>query len=427
MTLGEFLLGHFWELVALGVLLLFSGFFSGTETALFNLTRGQLHRLGRSRHALSRLTASLMARPRTVLNTLLLGNMIVNVAYAGDSAMLVLDLQGVRGMSTWHVAGGSLVAVLGLILIGEVTPKMLAFRVGERWAVLGAGPYVVVEKVLSPILWVLDRSLVAPMTKILAPRHNPAADITADELATLVDLSAKRGIIDPDAETMLRGIMELTELRVGDIMVPRVDVVAYDVNDPSAGLAELFRNTGLRRIPVYEGDVDHVLGIVHAKRLLLNPDKPLRELAAEVFFVPEAADLEKVLLQFRVRRRQMAVVVDEYGGTAGLVTLEDVLEQIVGEIPDDEGEAPPGPVVERIGPTQYRVDGMLAIHAWVEAFKMDLDIERYSTIGGLVVSLLGRPAGQGDEVIYRNLRFVVESLRGRRVDKVRLELREAES
>jgi len=198
------------------------------------------------------------------------------------------------------------------------------------------------------------------------------------------------------------------------------------VDAAPAGLLELFARTRLRRIPVYEGDVDHVLGLVHAKRLLFQPDGPLRDLVAETFFVPEAGNLERLLMQFRMKRSQTAIVVDEYGGTAGLVTMQDVLEEIVGDLPEPEdiGQTPP---VEKTGPRSYRIRGGLAIHDWADAFKMDLAGKRISTVGGFVTAQLGRIARVGDTAKYRNLRFTVESMRGSRIGKLLLELREEHS
>jgi CBS domain containing-hemolysin-like protein len=347
--------------------------------------------------------------------------MLVNVAYAGNSALLTVAIGQVPRATGLDMAVVTLTTLLGLILIGEVTPKMLAFRLGERWAVVGAAPVALFARAMAPVLWVTEKVFVTPLTRIIAPRPSGAIDMTADELATMLDVSARRGVLDDDAGSMLQGIIELTDLSVGDIMVPRVDMVACDVNDPPEALDETFRRTGLRKIPVYDGDIDNIVGVVHAKRLFLRPGTPVRQLVRDVIFVPEAADLEKLLLQFRVKRRQMAMVVDEYGGLAGLVTLEDALEEIVGDIPDTEGERSPKPV-QRIGTDAWLVDGMLSIHEWVDAFHMDIAIERYRTIGGFVASLLGRMPRVGDRTSYHNLRFEVVSMRGRRIGRLRIEL-----
>jgi putative hemolysin len=281
-----------------------------------------------------------------------------------------------------------------------------------------------VTRLLGPVVTLVQATLVGPLTQLISP-HRSGADLTTDELAALLDLSAKRGILGHDANELIQEIFDLSQVRVGELMVPRVDIVAYDIDADPEGLARLFRQTHLHKIPVYEGDIDHILGVVPARRLLLEPERPLRELTSEVVFVPEAATAERTLLQLRLRRRQIAIVVDEYGGTAGLITMEDVMEQIVGDIRDVHEQEPEAPVV-RLSEREYLLDGDLAIHEWSEAFGTGLAPARVSTVGGLVASLLGRIPRNGDKVQYRNLLFGVESMRRRRVGKLRLELLEGE-
>jgi putative hemolysin len=421
MTWDAFLSQHAWELILMAALLLASGWCSGTETSLFNLSKGQLYRLAHG-HSSGALAARLMTRPRKVLYTLLLGNMLVNVTFSGISATVVLDLARVTD-AAWAGALASLAALLALILFGEVTPKMLAYASHERWAVLAAPPLAVIQKMLAPALWLLEKTFVHPLVKILAPSRAAKTAVDARELSAVLELSARRGVIDRDVTALLQEIVSLSNLRVADIMVPRVDIIAYDADSPSDGLLALFRRTRLRKVPVYEGSLDRVIGLVHAKRLLLRPGAPLRELMTPVTFAPEAANVERLLLQFRTRQTQTAIVVDEYGGTAGLVTLEDALEQIVGDLPDRR-DLTRGPAVVELADGRYELDADLAIHEWADAFKINLSSERISTVGGFVTSLLGRIPQAGDAVTYRNLRFTVESMRGRRIGKLRLELLE---
>jgi putative hemolysin len=419
MTWQQALAGQVWKLAVMAPLLVCSAFFSASETTLFSLSRLQLYRLGHGARP-GRIVAGLMRRPRRVLNTLLLGNMCVNVAYTGIAAVAILELRR-SGWAGWMVAAASLVLLLVLILFGEVLPKMLAMAAGLRLAVPAAAALSVIEQAAKPVIWVLEKALVVPLTRLVAPARPQGGEITTEELAALLDLSAKRGVIDRDANALLQEIVALTDIRVADIMVPRVDMVAYDVDAPPTGLIELCARTRRRKIPVYEKDVDHVLGVVHAKRLLLpSTPPPLRELVAKVPFVPEAANVERLLLQFRVTRTQMAIVVDEYGGTAGLVTLEDVLKEIVGDMPDVRGA--PGPAVQRLSECEYLLEGDLAIHEWEDAFKIDLSSGQISTVGGFVISLLGRIPREGDQAQYRNLRFTVVSMRRRRIGTLRLEL-----
>ena len=407
------------DLLAMALLLLGAALVAGTETALFNLSRGQLYQMRHSADRSARLVPALMRYPRRVLNTLLLANLMVSVAFAALGAVVTLDL-GRRGAPAWQLAAASVGPLVVLILFGEVMPKLLAYAAAPRWAALSVRAMGVIGRVLSPVLWVMDQTLVGPMTRLLAPRRAPR-DITVRELAALLDLSARRGIIAHDANVLLQEIVDLTQLRVSDIMVPRVDMVAYDINDPTAGLVELFRKSHLRKIPVYDGQPDRILGVIYGRTLLLNPSKPLRELVVKLPFVPESANVERLLIQLRVTRKQMAIVVDEFGGVAGIVTLQDIVEQIVGDI-DDARDGQVRPAVQRVSERVYVIDGNVSIHEWAEAFRMDLPPGRVTTVGGFVTSLLGRIPKEGEQVRYRNLRITVLSLRGRRVHELQVEL-----
>ncbi len=409
-----------WETVVMVGCLLGSGFFSGSETALFSLTRRDLLNMEGSGGWGELVTVRLTRRPQRLLNTLLLGNMLVNIAFSATAAVLVLNMRR-TGRSGWVIAAVSVAPLLVLILIGEVTPKMLAYSSAKRWSIFAAVPIFALQRLFRPVLWLLELVLVSPITQILAPRRPETNDITTEELASVMRLSARRGVLDHDAGAILQEIVELTDLKAGDIMVPRIDVIAYDIEKSAEGLIQLFRRTALRKIPVYEKNLDNVLGVIHAKRLLLCPDAPLRDLIRPVSFLPEAADLEKVLKQFRKTRKQMAIVVDEYGGTAGLITLEDVLEEIVGDIPDlHDAESPPA--VQKKSETEYIVSGDLGIHDLVEAFGIAPEVRPVSTLGGLVTLLEGRIPREGDSVTYRNLRFTVLTMRTRRVESILLEL-----
>ena len=412
--------GAGWEMGILAVTLLLSAFFSGSETALFTLSPADLQRFGATGGLGARSVGRLMRRPRRLLNTLLLGNMIVNIAFSATAAVLVLERQR-AGQGAWGVALASLLPLLAVILFGEVTPKMLAYSVARQWSVVVAWPILLLQRVFVPVLWFLERGLVNPLTRLVAPHASSAPFITAEELSALMALSARRGILDPDAGEMLQEIIQLKDLDARDVMVPRLEMVGFDIAHDRQELIDLFRKTRLRKVPVYEGDFDHVLGVIHAKRVLMQPDGELRGMVRPVSYLPEAADLERVLHHFRSRHTQMAIVVDEYGGTAGLITLEDVLEEIVGDIRDID-EAEPSPAVRRISDREYVLSGRLLVRDWAEMFDLEPVEKRISSLGGLVTQLLGRIPQVGDVVMYRNLRFTVTALRGRRVHTLRLEL-----
>ncbi|MFW6153922.1 MAG: hemolysin family protein [Planctomycetota bacterium] len=419
MTVGDYLLMNLPALAGLGVLLVGSGFFSGSETALFSLSRVQMLRFSESHHRGGHAVHWLLQRPHRLLMVILLGNQLVNVAFFAVATALIVNAQDVTALRPYR---GVLAAVplVGVILLGEVAPKNLALSAPAAFSRTVALPLALLVRVLGPVtvafgVWVID-----PLTRLFTPSEAAPPALRPGELTELLEMSARRGGITPDESAWLQEVICLSRRRIRQIMTPRVDIVAYDVGQPASGLIELFRRTGLVKIPVYRGDLDHTLGLVYAKELLLSPSTPLADLARPVLYVPEAGTVDKLLVQFRHAGVQMAIVVDEYGGTAGLVTLEDALEEIVGDLAD-EGEQVAEPV-RQVGPNDYLVRGDLAIHGWPNVFGVDLPAERISTIAGLVMSLLGRVPAVGDEVRTRNLHLTVEAMRGMRVRLVRLRI-----
>ncbi len=422
MTIGDFLAARAWELAALAALLAASAFFSGAETALFSLSRAELFALGQDSRKLARMVPALMRRPGNVLTTVLLGTNLIRILYFVVCSMLIMEAQ--RTLPDGQLAA-SLLAVatfVAVVLGSEVIPKTLANLWARRLAPLAAPALALLGRIVWPLQRFLMAALIEPLTRMLAPARRHRGDLTAEEMAALLTLSQKRGLIGQDETELLQEVLELTDLRAGDIMVPRVDLVACPAGASPESLLAIVRKRRITKIPIYEGGLDHVVGVVHAKRLLAEPPRPLREVLSPVQFIPESAPLERVLLQFRATGSTLGIVVDEYGGTAGLVTLEDILEEIVGDIADAH-EARRGPAVQQIAEAEWLVAGNLPIHEWAEAFPTDLGAPRFSTVGGFVVSLLGRIPRVGDAAEYRNVTFTVEAMQHRRIALLRVRLR----
>ncbi len=422
LTIGEFLVEQVWQVGLLCLLLAASAYFAGAETALFSLTRSQLYRLGQDSRRSARLAASLMHNPQSVLTTVLLGTNIVNILYFVVSTILIINVRaGVRGGEFWAPAL-AVATFVAIVVTAEIIPKTLAHIWAWRLAPPSAPVLAVLNRGIEPAQRVLMAGLINPLTRLLAPSGNRRSDLAAEEMSALLNLSQKRGLISDDEGELLQEVLELTDLKASGIMVPRVDIVACDVNSSAGELLELVRRKHISRVPVYESDIDHIVGVVHAKHLLADSGLTLRKAVCPIRFVPESAPLERLLVHFRATRSQLAVVVDEYGGTAGLVTLEDVLEEIVGEITDDRDHRPE-PVVRQVGPDQWLVDADLPIHEWADAFPTDLTGARFKTVGGFVVSLLGRIPSVGEQAEYRNITFTVEAMRRRRIALLRVQLR----
>jgi putative hemolysin len=406
------------------VLLAMSAAFSASEAVLFSLSRVQLERAAASASVLRRRAAQLMARPKSTLLTILIANTAVNVALFAEAYVLFSRL-GYR-LGAWAVPLAGVASVLLVVVVGEVVPKVLGVSVADRLAPLSAVVVHTVGFVARPLGRIIDLVLAEPFVRIvLGPeRSRSAADLSADELKTLLAMSRQGGTLRPLEDTFLRPIVDLSSMRVVDVMVPRVAMKAYDVRASSEGLRALMRESRHKKIPVYDGSLDNMVGLVYAKVLFLNPGKTLRELVVPVRFVPALITCEQLLIHFRSTRSQVAIVVDEYGGVAGLVTLEDVIEQIVGELHDPE-EQPAEPEIQALPEGGYEISGQLSVQYWIEAFGLPQRVERVATVGGLVMAQLGRPAVVGDRVQFGNVELQVVRVRSRRIERLHLRLRPA--
>jgi CBS domain containing-hemolysin-like protein len=413
------------QVALLLLLVVLSGTFSGSETVLFALTPAQLQRCAASSNPFRRLAARLMNHPKRTITTILIGNTAVNVLLFATSYVLFRDLAAQAGAWITPVAG--IASVLLVVVCGEVVPKVLGVALADKLAPISATIVQFAGYVLRPAGRLLDLVVVEPLTRLVFGRPGHRApcenELSTTELKTLLEMSRRGGLINRIEDVYLREVIDLSEIRARDIMVPRVEVQMFDVNGPPDELRALMRTSHLTKIPVYDGAVDDIIGLVYAKILFFESDKPLRDLVTPVRFVPELITGEQLLLHFRKTKSQIAIAVDEFGGMAGLVTLEDVLEEIVGEIHDPEDEHRE-PEIVQLSDDEYEISGQLSVHYWVETFGLSGLTERVATVAGLVTARLGRPAHVGDVVLIGNVRVAVAAVSGRRIQRLRLSLLE---
>ncbi len=405
--------------VLLLVLVVLSGTFSGSETVLFALTPTQIQQQAASTNPFRRLAARLMERPRATLTTILIGNTAVNVFLFATSYVLFRDLAAQVGAWLNPVAG--VASILLVVVFGEVVPKVLGVTLTLRLVPVAAAVVQVAGYVLRPAGYLLNALITEPLTRLFlgGPSRSGPARLSSDELKALLEMSRNRGVINPIEDAYLREIIDLSDLRVRDIMVPRVEVKVFDVAGPPEDLRALMRATHLTKVPAYRDTPDNIVGLIYAKMLFLERDKSLEELVMPVRFVPELITVEQLLIHFRKTKSQIAIAVDEYGGTAGLVTLEDAMEVIVGEIRDPEDSDAEPEIVQR-GENEYEISGRLGIHFWGETFGVEQLPSRVATVGGLVVARLGRPARVGDAVTIGSVRLEVLRIKGRRIERLRV-------
>jgi putative hemolysin len=399
--------------VALPVLLLGSSFFSGSETALFGLTRHERLQLSRSRGLAATAAQSLFRDERVLLVELMLGNMIVNVLFYVISTALLIKLDSAALHPLWILVA-ALVPLLAVVIFGEVLPKLIANTARIAWVKTFALPLLAGHRAFTPIAAVLSRFVVQPLGRLFAPPNAPAR-LDSDELASMLEMSQRRGVIGSDEQQLLKEVLDLSSLKVRDVMIPRVDIEAIDVNEPPQKLRDLIERSHRPRYVAIDGDVDHVLGIIYSRQFLLatrfHGTANLRKLVRGVMFVPEIQRVDQLLDAFRRSGTKFAVAVDEYGGTAGVITLKDVVERMVGDLDmaNIPGEAFATSLTQ-IDAATWRVGGRLSVHEWAEAFGAENLPPRVSTVGGLVMSLLGHVPQTGEKVRLANLEIEVEQV-----------------
>ena len=397
-------------------LLCFSAFFSATETAFFSLTREEVNRFGKSNSKSEKLVHALLKTPKNLLTTILLGNMLANIGFYCASYGIAQKIAIDSPYGGIWVAGTVCVfSLLTIIIMGEVIPKNIAVKIPDQYSRWAAMPIYLFDKLFLPFRIILT-SIINSISKIFDKGGGDEKCVTIDELKMLVEFSEKQGIVDREERSMIHGILDFKRAQIKEIMLPRVDMNLYDIADPVQGLIELARETKETKFPIYEETPDNILGMVHAKDIFLNPKAQLRDILKPVQFVPEPKSIEGLLRQFRREGSQLAIVVDEHGGTAGLITLEDIIEEIVGEIQDEHEK--PRETINKIDENKYLISGNLSLRDWSDTFGVEIEPMGVDTIGGLVITLLEHIPQKGDSVKYEAFVFTVEAVRKRRITSI---------
>jgi CBS domain containing-hemolysin-like protein len=382
---------------------------SGSETALFSLNAQERRRAGP-------VAARLLENPQRLLVTVLVANLTVNLLFFLFAARLQW------GSGPYARLWTGLASLVALLIVGEVVPKTIALRSRLTIARLGAPFLSAVELLLSPVHRSADRALEL-VYRVLGDAGRAEHGITTDTLASVLESSAEQGLLlDGEAE-FLAGVVELSEVRVREIMTPRVDMLLLDLTEESSARPAVVARAVAARaawVVVVDGTPDRVLGRVRVRDLLMRPTAPVRELLQVVRFVPEVATLVHLMEFLRRERIAQAVVVDEWGGTAGQVRMEDVIEEIVGDL-RVEGESQER-AVTRLDEQRFRVLGNLSIRDWNEHFGHSVVATEFETVGGLVTALLARIPRSGDVVRSGPLEFRVDEVRRRRIHSLVISL-----
>lgn len=434
------------KILLLLFLILVNAFFAMSEIAIISLSDNKIQKMADEGNKKARQIVRLTSNPSNFLSTIQIGVTLAGFLASASAAKSFAD-----PLTQWMLSAGGaalrpyaslisgvfivvitlLVSFFSLVL-GELAPKRIAMQIPEKVAYKAVGPLLFVARAAKPFIRLLSFSTNS-VVRLLGFNPNASQNtVTEEEIRMMVDAGGEHGVIEDDQKEMIFNVFEFDDIYVSDIMTHRTDMAAVEANDPLADAVSIAINDGYSRIPVYDDEPDNIIGIIYVKDLLkyvgssLPEEKTLRDIMREAYYVPETKRCGELFKEMTARHVQMAIVVDEYGGTAGLVTLEDLLETIVGNIQDEydnEDEE-----IAKINETTFTVEGTTSIDEIDDIVGAELPEGDYDTIAGFVISLLGFLPKDGDlnTAEYKNLRFTVLSVEDRRIGKIKIEIMPSE-
>ena len=395
------------------LLLLCSAFFSGTEIAYTSLSKLKVKKEDQKQTPTEKLVGFIYNHYDFALSTVLVGNNLVNIAATSVATVLAVNLAASMAGKISDEAASSIVTVvmtIAILIVGEITPKMIARRISEPFAKMAAYPLLVLMIVFFPVV-LITSGIVKLLSFIWKRKADQEVTITEEELENLLDTAEDEGVIDESETELLQSALEFTDLDAGDILTPRIDVVGFEINDSIDDILGVISESQFSRYPVYERTVDHVVGILYVKHLLKelaeNKAVNLQELLLEPVFIPKSMRLHEIMNEFRSHRTHMVVVADEYGGIEGIVTMEDVLEELVGEIWDENDD-----IVnewQQITENRFECSGDMNLSDFMGKLELDEDEldTNCATVGGWTVEMIGAMPVPFDSFDYKHYTVLV--------------------
>lgn len=409
-----------WSYVLIIVLIAFSALFSGSEISYASSSEVKLRKNAENKNSyITKKAYEIFTKYDKALITILIGNNLVNIGASAVATVIAIDLVGDSG-----AAVATFVMTVLILTFGEIVPKIIASSIPEKFATLVSLPIKFLMTITAPVVWVVNKILekCAKLWEI-----NKINDIvTEDDLETILETVEDEGIIDEDTCDLLQSALDFDDVQAYEIITPRVDMIAIDVNDDKDSILETLLSSPYSRIPVYEDTIDNIIGLIHLnpclRKLTAGSEFDIREMLIKPQFVHKTMVLSDVLKIMKSSTCHMVIVTDEYGGTMGLITMEDVLEQLVGEIWDEKD------IIEEefveLGPDEFEVDGDMRIYDFLE--ELDIDDRDFdddnATVGGWAIEMLGGYPEKGDVFEYKNLTITVKEIRNMRVLEVQVKV-----
>ena len=395
-------------------LLLCSAFFSACEVAYFSLNSLQLNEMSEKKGHLGRIVNSLLEKPRELLITIYIGNEFVNIAISVVVTSIAINVFGNLGVG---IAIG--VGTLLLLVFGDIIPKSISLKFSQPYALFSAYPLTIFAKIVQPAqkLFSIWTEKIISFMGIL-PHGLKESPITDEEFRAMVQVGEGEGVIDSDERELIQNVIEFGETTVDEIMTPKIDMFTVGIEDSLDDILPRIIENFYSRVPVYGEDEEGILGILYTKDLTrlkhLHREKvSLKSILHDTISVPQSKKIKEMLEEFRRMKRHMAIVLDEYGSVCGLVTLEDILEELVGEIDSEmrQEELP----LKRLNENHYRIVGAYSLAEFNESFQTDLPENDYDTVGGYVFGLFGRIPRSGESTTVDRFKFRVEKMKGSRI------------
>ncbi len=407
------------KLLMLVILLLISAFFSAAETSLVSLSKIKVRYMADEKIKGAKLIQEMLENPSKLMGTVLVGNNLANISASAIATALTMEL--FKGNA---VAIATVTMTILILVFSEITPKSLAAQNAEKVALIVSKPLSIIIIVINPIVIIITKVTNLLVGILGGKTDKDAPYITEEELKSIVNVSHEEGVLEIEEKQMIYNVFEFGDLQIKDVMIQRTDMSAIEVSSDFNKIIEIIKKEKYSRYPIYEDDIDNIIGIINVKDLVYI-DQTIDEFNTvdymrEPYFTYEFKRITEFFKEMKNNRVHMAIVIDEYGGTAGIVTLEDVIEEIVGEIEDEYDGVEKE--VEKINDKEYIVDGSTKI-AFVNGFLgLSIEFEDFDSLGGFIMGELGRLPKVGEIVVYENIKFTVDSVSKHRIKKIRLEI-----
>lgn len=407
-----------WQIILLIILLIMSGFFSMSETALMALSKIRIRHMVDEGVKGAKLVEKLSENPSRLLGALLIGNNIANIGASALATSIAVKVIGPGGVGLVTV-----IMTILVLIFGEITPKSIAKQNSEKVALKVSRPVDIIVKLFRPLVAVFT-AISSLFIKLLGgdPKANEPF-ITEEELKTMVGVSEEEGVLEDVEKEMIFNVFEFADSQVKDVMVQRVDIVAVDVNATYDEVINIIKTEQFSRIPVYNQNIDDVIGILNVKDLIIASQSrenfKVSDYMREPYYTFEFKNIAELFKEMKKSRNHIAVVLDEYGGNVGIVTIEDLIEEVVGEIEDEYDDEADSDIIV-VKEDEYIVDGSARLDYIGDLIGVTMESEEFDSVGGLVIGELGRFPEQNEEVKVNNIKFVVEDIDKNRIKKVRI-------